>query len=1183
MSLNGLDGAAVAEALQAAQADAGGWFLLKYVNRDTVEVLSKGTGGVPEVRALIQNYGEKSPLYGMVQYRRKKVVLKYVPDGTSRLLQVRLTVQFQSVLETFTPHDTVFSFAAASELTESALGLSTMLLPSAVSLASSSSSLRRRRLNEITEDAEEVTVLAEEENEEDVEKEKQQGQSRLALDFLPPQTDEAPLPQSPITAFGRRELDELPASAVLAKALLAKRKEEAAAAASALTGTPTSNAHSSQERDLHPPRKEGLLASPKLSTSPLPSPLPSIITDKALPATPEPTPPSTSEGEPPTAPDFDTTSNILLGATAATAAESSSQTTPRPHTRHLSAAESDSISQWSSNVTSYATAKPKKKKRGPRPHVEPTGRPKTSGTIDSSTGIRPVANLPTSIRVNNKSLVSLGLRPGSQQSTRSVPGRFATSSQSTNGAPPLPSPSFLRAPYSPSDSRSAILGPASVTGDAYTATPEKVRLMKALQLRKRNMLLAQRASALSSTQSDVHSQNASEASLSTDTSSTRLSSIPSQEQLSNLDEETKLTHSSYTTSPTTMTYISEEPSTKASSFSEHANTPHSRRSLSSATSSSLTPKAPAEDEKAGAESTRSACIRPSSISTTSIAAIETEDDPHADVKVALAYLEAVPDKEPDTCVMEIRPQQSSEARRAIPVVTSATQHSSPRKSRRLAPPEPLKLRPNSHASTSDLSDDDSLMDEIHTATVHEAKPISVARSPVTPIMSKGSSDRLREVVNKPPTTSHSTTGRSAATTPERGRSASGSVRSVSTALPQWPPLPAEPISAPLTKKATLGTGISKRIKALEVLRTKDVSPPRQPVRETSAGTSAFSTFMKRSSLLSNQQQTLNASTDNSPPKALPTTGPQYDPHSSLAGREIQRPSVDVHRASQKGETISVTARIVRDQNSKHPPQAPSSNYHAPLNLHKSPLIVEHEKHDPASDRSLAANQPRVKSPTKSDRGRFSFSSHRSNSHTNLPRSSSDHSKVSKSGNHKRHVTLSVSDAASIGDDKAKTSMTSRLMKRMSNFTTSRNRNQSPAKGQSHQSQPSQDYQDLPRENSIADSLLHVVDIGDVNVQFPESFLWKRRFMRIDDQGYLIFSQPATESNMKSVSRKYHLGDFKRPTLPDYEREEMAWSVILDLKDGRCIQCACESKQFQQQVLQMLVDAHSAYLQLYGAR
>jgi hypothetical protein len=62
-------------------------FLLKYVSRDTVELLGKGTGGVPEVQKVIAGYEAKSPLYGLVQYRRKKVILKYVPDGTSRLLQ----------------------------------------------------------------------------------------------------------------------------------------------------------------------------------------------------------------------------------------------------------------------------------------------------------------------------------------------------------------------------------------------------------------------------------------------------------------------------------------------------------------------------------------------------------------------------------------------------------------------------------------------------------------------------------------------------------------------------------------------------------------------------------------------------------------------------------------------------------------------------------------------------------------------------------------------------------------------------------------------------------------------------------------------------------------------------------------------------------------------------------------
>lgn len=66
-------------------------FLLKYAagSRDTVEVLQKGSGGVNEARTAVESYEEKSPLYGLVQYRRRKVILKYVPDGTSRVLQGR--------------------------------------------------------------------------------------------------------------------------------------------------------------------------------------------------------------------------------------------------------------------------------------------------------------------------------------------------------------------------------------------------------------------------------------------------------------------------------------------------------------------------------------------------------------------------------------------------------------------------------------------------------------------------------------------------------------------------------------------------------------------------------------------------------------------------------------------------------------------------------------------------------------------------------------------------------------------------------------------------------------------------------------------------------------------------------------------------------------------------------------
>lgn len=62
-------------------------FLLQYTARDEVGLLQAGTGGVVEVREAIAQYDKQSPLYGFVQYRRRKVLLKYLPAGTSRLIQ----------------------------------------------------------------------------------------------------------------------------------------------------------------------------------------------------------------------------------------------------------------------------------------------------------------------------------------------------------------------------------------------------------------------------------------------------------------------------------------------------------------------------------------------------------------------------------------------------------------------------------------------------------------------------------------------------------------------------------------------------------------------------------------------------------------------------------------------------------------------------------------------------------------------------------------------------------------------------------------------------------------------------------------------------------------------------------------------------------------------------------------
>lgn len=155
MSLNGLDAPELKEAHDAAAAEPGGWFLLQYAGRDAVELLGKGSGGIVEIRNAIAQYEEPSPLYGFLRYRRRNVIVKYLPDNCSRLIQARVTVHLDSVCERFSPYDTVFEIAAAKELKDTRLSAACSLHTASGSMSSSTSSLRRRRLMEIAEEEEE--------------------------------------------------------------------------------------------------------------------------------------------------------------------------------------------------------------------------------------------------------------------------------------------------------------------------------------------------------------------------------------------------------------------------------------------------------------------------------------------------------------------------------------------------------------------------------------------------------------------------------------------------------------------------------------------------------------------------------------------------------------------------------------------------------------------------------------------------------------------------------------------------------------------------------------------------------------------------------------------------------------------------------------------------------------------
>lgn len=110
-----------------------------------------------------------------------------------------------------------------------------------------------------------------------------------------------------------------------------------------------------------------------------------------------------------------------------------------------------------------------------------------------------------------------------------------------------------------------------------------------------------------------------------------------------------------------------------------------------------------------------------------------------------------------------------------------------------------------------------------------------------------------------------------------------------------------------------------------------------------------------------------------------------------------------------------------------------------------------------------------------------------------------------------------------------------------------------------------------------------LDLGDLNVQFPDNLLWKRRWVSIDSAGFMTL-QPLegtvsgpkglrSVSNSSTVSRdplvstkRFHMTEFWAPFAPDLERRELNHSIVLDLKDGRCLQYACSGVGAQVKIL-----------------
>jgi hypothetical protein len=381
--------------------------------------------------------------------------------------------------------------------------------------------------------------------------------------------------------------------------------------------------------------------------------------------------------------------------------------------------------------------------------------------------------------------------------------------------------------------------------------------------------------------------------------------------------------------------------------------------------------------------------------------------------------------------------------------------------------DPVRISVHGDNSEEYLSDD-SFMEELQSATVQEAKPISVSKSPINPFF-----PRKASVSESERSVSHQS--RPGRLSPDQASS-----RKVSGA---WPPQ-ANMDHVAVPKKINVSSGISQRIKALaeksnressasvSSLATPDASASIVAQRKSSffstppAGDSPSGKLINRLSLASFAK--LSNSTTPDRQSVMQSTPTPRD-----------GPTVyNVKQAAEKPESVQVTARIIRDSRPLKPSLTMPSEG-TPLDLHRSQITIDHQKSS-------------GKSPVKGNQSKMEPTSPRppSSSHSKdqggVPRSSSESSwrsfgrrlSESKSGGAPRslsaHSSESTEDRREDRKDK-KDSRTSKLFKRMSSISSM------TRKGHQEDEHASTSLPSV-REPPPA------VQVGDLNVQFPDTLV-----------------------------------------------------------------------------------------------
>ena len=406
------------------------------------------------------------------------------------------------------------------------------------------------------------------------------------------------------------------------------------------------------------------------------------------------------------------------------------------------------------------------------------------------------------------------------------------------------------------------------------------------------------------------------------------------------------------------------------------------------------------------------------------------------------------------------------------------------KEKRRALLDPIQVSADN--SEAEYLSDDSFMEELRSAEVRQAKPMSVSKSPIMPFFPRQPSEHKN---SSPPKRAVSTSFNTATrTSPEPlTRKSSGPWITSAKSEEMGPP--------PKMNSVKVSGGIAQRIKALA----------EKSKRDSQASLSPYDPPRSRpGSSLAQRKSNFFAATpiERSPdgtPVLQPAGSPSYlslsnqttpDKKPALQPSPITTESTVYNvQQGQKTETVQVTARIVQDDRTKQPTLAMPTES-TPLDLHQSPLIIDHQKPAfiPQSPIRVKTAPPTAMEPASP---RAPSSAHSRDQGPALPRSSSESSWRSFG----RRMSESKSIHSHDGDEEKredkkgkKESRTTKMFKRMSSSMSTM-----PWKNsQSSLALPEQDM----RSTSLA-SLCEPpppVEVGDLNVQFPDTLV-SQRFMK----------------------------------------------------------------------------------------